>query len=78
MPHQQAKSKECGIKPTVLFLGWKLPVRMLYYVFNTHIESSMYIQQIGPRYYLINPAGLILKEFSTLEQAQQYLNLETA
>jgi hypothetical protein len=38
----------------------------------------MYIQKIGNRYFIINTAGLIVKEFKTQAQAELYLEGEMA
>jgi len=45
-------------------------------ILNT--ETIMYIQKIGQRYFIINTAGLIVKEFTSLAQAEQYLEGEMA
>ena len=37
-----------------------------------------YIQKIGTKYFIINSAGLIVKEFSTQAAAEQYLEMEPA
>lgn len=41
-------------------------------------NPEFYIQKIGDQFCIINPAGLIVKDFRTLEAAQNYLDLETA
>ena len=41
-------------------------------------NPEFHIEKIGTQFCVINPAGLIVKDFKTLEAAQDYLNLEAA
>jgi len=40
-------------------------------------NPELYIQKIGPKFCVVNQLGLIQQTFNTLEQAQEFLNLDT-